>query len=105
MIGWQIDLDSGLYTDPPVVYTTASVVVEFTFDTTTIATGATGASTQLKRLDTREPVTLPGASFASGTVTQVVRGLERGVDYELSWLVTFSATNKPVRLTVIRCLA
>lgn len=105
MAFWQIDPD--LSTTPAVVKTTSAAVLSIPFDVAgLLAAGETATlpTATLTDLDTGAITRLTPAQ--AGTVlTVVVQRLVKHHDYELVWGWTVSATKKPTRITLIRCLA
>lgn len=106
MADWQVSAE--LATVPPVVETTALEVRSLTFDASALLGGSesiTAQATQLTDLETGEVVGLAAPGRSGNVITQVVKGLLPGHDYRLIWTITISATKKPTRITIVRCVA
>jgi len=105
MAFWQIDPD--LSTNPAVVKTTSAAVLSIPFDVAALlATGETATLPTAALTDLETGAVTRLTPTQAGTVlTVVVQRLTANHDYRLVWQWTVSATNKPTRLTLIRCLA
>jgi len=105
MAFFQIDED--LATTPAVVKTTASAVLSIPLDVAALlAVGQTATlpKATLTDIDTGEITSLTPTQ--TGTVlTVVVQRLTATHDYRLVWSWQISVTNRPSRITYVRCVA
>ena len=105
MAFWQIDPD--LSTVPAIVKTTSAAVLSIPFDVAgLLAVGETATVPTATLTDIETGAVTRLTPTQAGTVlTVVVQRLAANHDYQLVWGWTVSATNKPSRITIIRCLA
>lgn len=99
-----------LSTNPASIEVASTETVAIAFDATAdlgASEHVTAVDSRLLRLDTLDVLTIDPPTQASDVLTQVVdcSDLVRGVDYELTWIATISASKVLSRTTVLSVVA
>ena len=105
MTFWQVS--PGLSTTPAVIETTSAAILAIPFDLAALlAVGQTASAPTATLTDLATgAVTRPEVTQAGTVLTAVVQRLVAFHDYRLLWSWQINATNRPSRITFIRCVA